>query len=227
MSGSVPQVLGIGPAETFRTRKAVQSTYRPRTSGVENGLKPKPETDPHESMRQRLYEAQCLKCQDNVHAVQQEFDKTILTLAAGLLGISLAFIKDIVPLQLALHLYMLYASWIFAVGAIVLTLASFLASKNAFNAQLDVLYEQHMSPGTEIKPTRAALFTRWLTYGEAAFFLISMLMTIGFAVENVQTIAQHKSSTPAISNGPDTPANRAIPKSLQVPKTVPTGDNVK
>src|SRR5580698_4563845 len=99
-------------------------------------LKQQPQADPYESMRQRLYEAQCLKCQDNVHAAQQEFDKAILTLSAGLLGISLAFIKDIVPLEHAFNLSLLYASWVFAVVAMILTLLSFLASKHAFNAQL-------------------------------------------------------------------------------------------
>jgi hypothetical protein len=192
------------------------------TKEAENGLKPAPEVDPHESMRQRLYEAQCLKCQDNVHSVQQEFDKAILTLSASLLGVSLAFIKDIVPLDQAINLPMLYASWVFSVGAIVLTLASFLASKNAFNAQLPVLYKEYISPETIVKPTRAALFTRWLTYGEAACFLVSILLTVGFAVRNVQVAAQYKRL-----NSPATAATRTIPDHSQTPKAVPSGEKAK
>ncbi len=89
--------------------------------------------DPYAAQRQRLYEAQSLKCQDNVHAAQQELDRAVLTLSAGLLGLSLAFIKDVVPLSQAIALWLLYLSWGFSAGAILLTLFSFLASKSAFN----------------------------------------------------------------------------------------------
>ena len=162
-------------------------------------------------MRQRLFEAQCLKCQDNAHAAQQEFDKAVLALAAGLLGISLSFIKDIVPLQLAIGLPMLYTSWFFAIGAIILTLASFRASQKAFNDQLPVLLAEYMKPDQPQKPTRAAIFTRWLTYCEAACFLVSVTLTIGFAVLNVENVAQNTSRPPVIKTGLNTQMKKAIP----------------
>ena len=190
-------------------------------------MKPTTQVDPHECTRQRLYEAQCLKCQDNVHSVQQEFDKAILTLSAGLMGISLAFIKDIVPLELAIDLPLLYASWVFGVGAIIVTLASFWTSKNAFNAQLAVLYEEHMSPGKTLGPTRAALFTRWLTCLEAACFLVSILLTVGFAVGNIQGVAQRRGGPPAAQTRPRMLKSRVNPTDSQIPKTDPSGENVK
>lgn len=41
----------------------------------------------------------------------EKFDNAILTLSTGALAISLAFIKDIVPLKLAQNLWLLKASW--------------------------------------------------------------------------------------------------------------------
>ena len=41
----------------------------------------------------------------------EKFDNAILTLSTGALGISLAFIKDIVPLKIAQNLWLLKASW--------------------------------------------------------------------------------------------------------------------
>lgn len=138
-------------------------------------------------MRQRLYEAQSLKCQDNVHSSQQEFDKAVLTLSAGLLGLSLGFVKDVVPLNQAVALPLLYLSWCCSGIAILLTLLSFMASKNAFNAQLGELYKEYCGADHVAKPTRAALVTRWLTYGEGAFFVAAVALTVAFAIVNIQS----------------------------------------
>jgi len=77
----------------------------------------------------KLYEALCLKYQDGAHASLQEFDRAILTLSAGSLGLSLAFIKDVVPLRNAVHLGFLFGSWYLFGSSVLLTLISFIASQ--------------------------------------------------------------------------------------------------
>ncbi len=85
-----------------------------------------------EQNRRKLYESQCFKYQDGANAAIQEFDRAILTLSAGSLGLSLAFLRDVVPLKSALNLSVLFGSWCLFGGAILLTLLSFFASQKAF-----------------------------------------------------------------------------------------------
>jgi hypothetical protein len=142
--------------------------------------------DPQQGLRDRLYEQQSLKCQDNVHQSQRDFDSAILTLSAGLLGLSLAFVKDIVPLAEAIDLPLLYCSWGLSVLAILFTLISFRTSAQAFDAQLPELCKQYIDPNYAPKTTSQAKITRWLTGFECASFIIAVLLTIAFAIVNVQ-----------------------------------------
>lgn len=58
----------------------------------------------------------CLKERDDAYATgskdQAEYDKQLLTLSAGFLAISLAFIKDIIPADTAVYLWVLYLAFI-------------------------------------------------------------------------------------------------------------------
>jgi hypothetical protein len=65
-------------------------------------------------------------------------------------------------------------------------LSSFVASKNAFNAQQSELYDNYFGADHVAKPTRAALITRWLTYSEGVFFLVAVALTVAFAILNIQ-----------------------------------------
>lgn len=195
---------------------------------VRDGLEPE-KVDSSQAMRDRLYEAQCLKCQDNVHSSQQEFDKAILTLSAGLLGVSLAFVKDIVPLPQAIALSLLYVSWGLSAGAILLTLISFWASKNAFNAQLGMLYEGYVNPNHAPKATRAALITRWLTYGEGCCLMSAVALTVTFAILNVQNVNARRAKEDSVAemskhSTPPGQEQRGVEpaKVIQVPRPNPT-----
>src|SRR6185295_17250792 len=97
--------------------------------------------DSGKAQRERLYEAQSLKYQDGAHAALEAFDKAILTLSAGALGLSLVFIKDVAPLPTAVGLWLLFWSWGFLGAAIFLTLFSFIASYQAFEHQKEVAFE--------------------------------------------------------------------------------------
>ena len=57
----------------------------------------------------------------------ERLDNAILTLSTGVLALSLAFIKDIVPVKMAAHLWLIKTSWRLLGLSIVLTLLSFVA----------------------------------------------------------------------------------------------------
>lgn len=56
---------------------------------------------------------------------QAEYDKQLLTLSAGFLGLSLAFIKDVIPLKEAAHLWELYLAFALMTACILVVLASY------------------------------------------------------------------------------------------------------
>jgi len=61
----------------------------------------------------------------------QQFDKAILTLSSGGLGVSIIFLRDILPLEQITNYCFLIGSWILFTISITCTLISFLASQYA------------------------------------------------------------------------------------------------
>jgi hypothetical protein len=137
--------------------------------------------------RRRTYEAQCLKYQDGAHESLREFDRAILTLSAGLLGLSLAFIKDVVSLPDAIHLSLLFYSWALFGSAILLTLVSFIASQKAFRHAQTIAYDYYINEKYEVLEQRQwpMLVTRYLTYASGGCFVIALVLTLVFVISNV------------------------------------------
>jgi hypothetical protein len=73
------------------------------------------------------------------------FDKAILTLAAGSFGLSLAFIKQLVPDSSPKCSIFLIASWLSFGFSILSTLVSFLTSQFACSKARDILEEEFFS----------------------------------------------------------------------------------
>ena len=62
-----------------------------------------------------------------------QFDKQLLFFASGALGLSFAFIKDIVKLDVATHKCILITSWILFGAVIILSIISHYTSLKAIN----------------------------------------------------------------------------------------------
>lgn len=60
---------------------------------------------------------------------QQEYDKQLLYIATGTLGITFAFIEKIIPLKEAKVVWVLFVGWLLLVGCIILFLFSHRESK--------------------------------------------------------------------------------------------------
>jgi hypothetical protein len=85
-----------------------------------------------ERRKRRQLEADLKECKrehDDAHKTlnkeQSEFDKQLLTLSAGFLGLSLAFIKDVVPLKDAIQLWALYVGFVLLALCVFTVLLSF------------------------------------------------------------------------------------------------------
>jgi hypothetical protein len=139
------------------------------------------------AQRQRLYEEQALKYQDGAHAAFDAFDKAILTLSAGALGLSLVFIKDVVPLATAIRLGLLFWSWALFGASILLTIVSFILSHQAFEHQKKMAYKYYIEENEEAIHERSwALATRYVTYFAGGSFAAGLVLTLVFAIQNVR-----------------------------------------
>jgi len=117
------------------------------------------------AQRERLYESQSLKYQDGAHAGSSGVRQGDPDTFRGSLGLSFVFIKDVVPLSMAVGLGLVFWSWIFLGAAILLTLFSFIASYKAFEIQKEVAFEYYINEKEQVgNQTKWALITRYLTY---------------------------------------------------------------
>ena len=71
-----------------------------------------------------------------------QFDKQVLYIASGALGISLAFIKDIVKLDVATNKNLLLLSWISFGAVILICILSHYTSLKAINFRIENLYQK-------------------------------------------------------------------------------------
>lgn len=71
-----------------------------------------------------------------------QFDKQVLFIASGALGISLAFIKDIVKLDVATNKVLLLLAWIFFGAVILICILSHYTSLKAINFKIENLYQK-------------------------------------------------------------------------------------
>ena len=135
-----------------------------------------------------LYEARRDELQDDMRSMSDEFDKSILTLSSGGLGLSLAFVKDIVPLKQASFIWLLNASWFMFVGAIVATLTSYLMSLEAAKRALKDAEKYYLEDRREYLKQRSwqdhAL--TWLRVASASCFVLAVVLTGFFVAFNLQ-----------------------------------------
>ena len=137
------------------------------------------DTENYLKERKLLIDAQQQSC--------QQFDKAILTLSMGGLGVSIIFLRDILPLEQITNYYFLIGSWILFALSITCTLISFLASQYAYNQQLELIsrYFLNKDPDALDKKNRFAQITGGLNTFAAIFFILAVIGTIKFVSINI------------------------------------------
>jgi len=118
----------------------------------------------------------------------EKYDNAILTLATGILGISLAFIKDIVPLGKAEFIPLLKLSWWLFGAAIVSTLVSFAVSQLAIKRQLEYAERYYLEGKEEFlnQKNHPALLTEYINYASGGLFILGIIASVCFVSMNVK-----------------------------------------
>ncbi|MCX6000202.1 MAG: hypothetical protein NTU41_11635 [Chloroflexi bacterium] len=118
----------------------------------------------------------------------RQFDKYVLAMAGGAFGLSLAFIRDVVPAFKAGTVLFLVASWSTFGVSILSTLISLLASQSALRRQREILDSQlGGEEQTEARPdrNRMAVLTNTLNWFAALFLVAGVGLLTAFTALNL------------------------------------------
>lgn len=125
----------------------------------------------------------------------ENFDKSVLTYSSWALGISIAFLKDFVPILQARAPISLYLSWIFFTLAIALTTTSFLVSYKGLEVSLAHAVKYYLEGDEEYfnKDNFYNNVVKWFNRISAACFLLGLVLTIIFVSANLEIASIMKS----------------------------------
>jgi hypothetical protein len=147
----------------------------------------------------------------------ENYDKAVLSLATGVLGFSLVFIKDIVPFTNAESMWALKVSWSLLFMAILSTLLSFVASQKGIKRQLDYAERYYLKREEEYlnKTNWPARVTNYLNMAAGGFFCVAIIATIWFVSTNMSggsmmTKSSENNSTP-LREGAPIPSMQKVP----------------
>ncbi|MEW9625822.1 hypothetical protein [Rhodanobacter geophilus] len=168
-----------------------QSNKHPDGAGA--GVNPSPDEQappfvpsPEAVQAYQAFEAELFKREvSNAEA----YDKAVLLYSTGALGLSLTFIKDIVPAGKAVCLWTLYASWGGFLAAMVVVLVSYLVGQKAIRRQRDLAYEIYCCQGEEDKAkpehNRWSAWTDYLNVSSGVCFVLGAALMTWFVADNV------------------------------------------
>ena len=123
----------------------------------------------------------------NIQKSHESYDQSLLTFASGGLGLSLAFIKDVVPLDQATVLVLLYASWALFTTCILVTIGSFRLAIEVQKEHIERCDEYYQKGNEEIIKTPGKYQARLdkFTFWSGLTFFLALICTILFAGINV------------------------------------------
>lgn len=112
---------------------------------------------------------------------QVDYDKAVLTLSGGALGISFAFFRDIAAKLVTTHAGFLLAAWIFWALSLTAALAAFYTSVGAFQKIIKQIDE-----GREPDVNRANASTKLLNQLAGISFVPGVFCAIVFLYQNLR-----------------------------------------
>jgi|HubBroStandDraft_4_1064222.scaffolds.fasta_scaffold30768_3 hypothetical protein len=140
-----------------------------------------------DEVRQNYFALYLKQGWEDIQTSTDDFDKNLLAVSSGALGVSLAFIKDVVPLATAVWLPALYISWAAFALCVLVTLTSFQLSIHAGKRQLDIAREYYIEKKTESlkKKNWATKAVKVSTIVSGVMFFIGLVCTLCFCEVNV------------------------------------------
>ena len=116
---------------------------------------------------------------------QEEYDKQLLALSAGLLGVLLAFIKDIVPLLKAVWMHVLYWSYAILGTCVISVLVSFQLSIFALRKVRSHWRAEYEKRDSSIFPFGWATGIFVLNIANGLIFAAGLVLCLCFIVKNM------------------------------------------
>jgi hypothetical protein len=135
-----------------------------------------------DALRWELFNDHKKQAWADIQSSTDSYDQALLTLSSGVLGLSIAFIKEIVPLQYATWLALLYVSWVAFVLCILTTVISFQVAKATQNEHLDHCWRFYVERDDSYRQNRGK-YSRALTgctIVAGALFVLALACTINF-----------------------------------------------
>jgi hypothetical protein len=193
---------------------------------------PKKFTEEERKLRWELYSDHKKQVWEDTQKSTDSYDQSLLTLSSGGLVVSIAFIKDLVPLHDAVWLRLLYVSWALFILTILFTVASFLLSVKAQNKQLGFLWKFYVEGDDGYRDLRSwySKSLDWCTLLGGTFFLAAVVCTAVFATKNVARYSKMSEPTKSVrlDEGLKTlpmtplPTGSVQPNKAKVPTTTST-----
>lgn len=162
----------------------------------------------------------------------ESFDRYLLTLSGGALGLSLTFLKDVIPLRSAVCVPLLIISWGWFILCILVTLVSFRISIRALEKMVPYLNEFYLEGNAEaFNQHLESLWTKavdWCAYAGIICFVLGLVFTMMFVGVNLsggsrmsQEDATKIFSTGDLGKGVKPPAMTPVSPQAPQPKTAP------
>jgi hypothetical protein len=176
------------------------------------------------SRAEQLHDEHRRKVWEDLKSGSENFDKYLLTFSSGALGLSLTFIKDVVPLERAVWVPSLIASWVAFLLCILVTLISFRISIRALEKMVPYLNQFYLDGDVNaFNKHLESLWTRaveWCANLGILFFVLGLIFTMMFVGANIRRVKRMSDETTqkivtgdlgkAIKPVPMTPLNEGI-----------------
>ena len=148
------------------------------------------DSDSNDDFKYKVYLEERKSLIDAKREGSRLFDRAILTLAAGAFGLSLTFIRQIVPNIKSGTMFMLICAWVGFCISLLSTLISFLTSQLACSKQREILeaeyFDNHSGYDKKaIFKNKTAIWTKRLNILSIFTFIIGVIFLAIFSIINL------------------------------------------
>lgn len=142
----------------------------------------------HESENRRLYEEYHNQLNLARQSSYEQYDKSILFLSIGALGLSLSFLRDISSPSSIHYPILLLLSWYGFASSIVLTVISFIISQRAMERQMEIAEDYYLKGSDDAFGSKnfSDTTTMVLNLLTGILFIVSIFLTLIFVTLNLQ-----------------------------------------
>lgn len=145
-------------------------------------------------IRQQLFKEFKTETEKRQISSSENFDKSILTYASWALGISIAFLKDFMPIDIAAVPCFLYLSWLCFFLSIGLTTISFALAYKSLALALENSYRYYIEKNDAFFNAKnyIAEIVKFCNFVSGTCFILGLVFTLAFVSLNLEKAAMEK-----------------------------------